>query len=38
MMELNNRIVEAFPFPHASIELRLPAVQIIPGISTAREI
>ena len=25
-------IVESFPFPYSSIELRLPAIQIIPGI------
>ena len=26
------RIVESFPFPYSSIELRLPAIQIIPGL------
>ena len=38
MLELNVRIVEAFPFPYSSIQQRLPAVQIIPGIATAGEI
>ena len=35
MLELIIRIVEAFPFPYSSIELRLSAIQTITGISTA---
>ena len=38
MLELNIRIVESFPFPYSSIELRLPANQIIPGIASTLEI
>ena len=38
MLELNIRIVESFTFEYSSIELRLPASQIIPGIATALEI
>ena len=38
MVELNIRIVEELPFPYSSIELRFPAIQIIPGIATAGEI
>ena len=33
MFELSIGIVQSFPFPYTSIELRLPAVQIIPGIA-----
>ena len=38
MLELNIRIVEPFPFPYSSIELRLPAIQIIADIATTQEI
>ena len=38
MLELNIRIVESFPFQYSSIELRLPASQIIPGIAATLEI
>ena len=31
-------IVESFPFPYSSIEQRLSAIQIIPGITTTGEI
>ena len=34
MLELNISTVESFPFPYSSIEQRLPAIQIIPGIAT----
>ena len=38
MLELNIRIVESLPSPYSSIELRLPPIEIIPGIATTREI
>ena len=37
MLELSISILESFPFPYSSIELKLPAIQIIPGIATTRE-
>ena len=36
MLEVNIRIVESFPVPYFSIELRLPAIHIIPSIATAQ--
>ena len=38
MFELSIGIVQSFPFPYTSIELRFPAIQITPGISSAQEI